>query len=75
MQFYGMDKFPFELLDVIDGDLNWEKFNTRKYVIELATYNDYHKVDMEDYIFNPGDKITLECDDVKKIRGSCKGSL
>lgn len=77
MQFYGMDKFPFTLLDVIDGDLNWEKFNTGKYIIEFATYNDYHKVDMEDYIFHPGDKITLECDDVKKeyevlARVACK---
>lgn len=80
MQFYGMDKFPFALLDVIDGDLNWEKFNTGKYVIELATYNDYHKVDMEDYIFHPGDKITLECDDVKKeyevlARVACKTKM
>jgi putative ABC transport system permease protein len=80
IQFYGMDKFPFILLDASEGDLNWDKFNTAKYVIEFAPYNDYHKVDIEDYKFNPGDKIVLECDGVKReykvlARAACKRGM
>ncbi|MBE5965561.1 MAG: ABC transporter permease [Lachnospiraceae bacterium] len=80
MQFYGMDKFPFSLLDVSEGDLDWEKFNTGKYAIEFSLYNDYHRVDAEDYKFNPGDKIVLEIDGVKReyevlARAACKRGM
>lgn len=61
MQLYGFEQFPFSLCNVIEGELDWEKFSTGNYVIEFASYNNNMEVYRDEYQFTPGDKITFEC--------------
>lgn len=59
---YGLDQLPFEKMEVLEGELDWEKFSTGKYVVvnwfglspeEGGTEKDWAK------FYDVGDKLTL----------------
>lgn len=56
---YGADDFPLMDLDLIDGELDYDKLMTGDYILEGVWLDDYNKVDMTTKNFEVGDKVTL----------------
>ncbi len=59
---YGLDRLPFEKMEVLEGELDWEKFSSGKYIIT----NWFGSVDGEGgadgsrvNFYNVGEKVTI----------------
>ncbi|HWQ43211.1 MAG TPA: ABC transporter permease [Desulfosporosinus sp.] len=60
---YGLDKFPFSRLRLVDGELDMEKLATGNYILEGVKTDDHGNVDMNSANHKVGDVITLTCGD------------
>lgn len=56
---YGAEDFPLMDLDLIDGELDYDKLMTGDYILEGVWLDDYSEVDMSTKNFEVGDKVTL----------------
>ncbi len=56
---YGMEDFPFENLEVIEGEIDMEKLKTGKYILEGITCDDDGNPYWETSHYDIGDKVIL----------------
>lgn len=64
IQAYGLDDFPASKLEVIDGEINWEKFKSGDYIILSPPIIDYD--DNNKSYYNVGNKIEIDFNGIKK---------
>lgn len=69
---YGVDELPFESMEISQGETDWEKFRTGKYVIVSSLYSDG---DLPYYL--PGETIAVDFPDgsVKEYEVMAVGDL
>lgn len=56
---YGLEDFPLGNLKVIDGEIDYEKLKTGKYILEGVQTDDNHNPIWETSHYNIGDTVTL----------------
>ncbi|MDO4541772.1 MAG: ABC transporter permease [Bacillota bacterium] len=56
---YGADDFPLLNLDLIDGELDYEKLMSGDYILEAVHLDDYNRPQAEYSHFKVGDKVTI----------------
>ncbi|MEW9053969.1 MAG: ABC transporter permease [Neobacillus sp.] len=56
---YGMDKFPFSRLKLVDGEIDTEKLATGKYILEGVWVDSRGHMDMDSMNHSIGDKVKL----------------
>ncbi|MDD2979414.1 MAG: ABC transporter permease [Hespellia sp.] len=57
---YGVDQNAFDMVDVYDGDISWEKFQSGDYVIVNAVNHEEDSDVYSDSFDEIGDKVTLD---------------
>lgn len=60
---YGLEKFPFSRLTLVDGELDAKKLASGAYVLEGVKQDDNGKTEPSSFSLRNGDKITLKCGD------------
>ncbi|MCO1604123.1 FtsX-like permease family protein [Desulfosporosinus nitroreducens] len=63
---YGLDKFPFSRLRLVDGELDADKLATGNYILEGVATDDHGNVEMNSANHKVGDVLRLTCGD--KVR-------
>lgn len=56
---YGLEDFPLSNLKVLEGEIDYEKLKTGKYILEGVQIDDNHNPIWETSHYNIGDTITL----------------
>ncbi len=56
---YGMENFPLNQLEVIEGEIDIEKLKTGKYILEGMICDDFDEPYWETSHYNIGDKVVL----------------
>lgn len=56
---YGLDDFPLGNLKVLDGEIDYEKLKTGKYILEGVVLDDDHSPIRETSHYDVGDTVTL----------------
>ncbi|MUG23042.1 FtsX-like permease family protein [Paenibacillus macerans] len=56
---YGLEELPLHLLTQIDGELDAEKLNSGKYILEGVGLDDYGRPEMETANYKVGEKLIL----------------
>ena len=56
---YGLENLPLERLEFIDGELDYEKLASGKYILEGIPLDDYNKPEMANKHFQVGDTVVL----------------
>lgn len=62
---YGIDKLIFDKMEILEGEIDWKKFKSGKYVITNASEWGGEDAEPVPY-YHPGEKVTLESPDGKK---------
>ncbi|MDE7270336.1 MAG: ABC transporter permease [Acetatifactor sp.] len=65
---YGLDDFPLERLEVLEGEIDWEKLHSGEYILSGVWLDDYNKPEWEAPNFDVGETVTLcnEADDTMR---------
>lgn len=64
MQLYGLEKLPLSRVEVYEGELDYEKLKTGKYIIEGALTDDDNNVHADTSHYKLGDIIKINVDGV-----------
>ena len=56
---YGLEDFPLGRLDVLEGEIDYEKLKTGNYILEGVTLDDHHNPKWETSHYQIGDMVTL----------------
>ena len=56
---YGLEDFPLGRLDVLEGEIDYEKLKTGDYILEGVTLDDHHNPKWETSHYQIGDMVTL----------------
>ena len=56
---YGLENLPLERLELIDGEMDYDKLASGKYILEGIKLDDYSKPIMDSKHFEIGDTVTL----------------
>ncbi|MGW9527953.1 ABC transporter permease [Paenibacillus terrae] len=56
---YGLEDLPLHRLQLIDGELDYSKLASGKYILEGVRLDDYDNPYMEQSIYKVGEKVTL----------------
>ncbi|MEK5261688.1 ABC transporter permease [Paenibacillus sp. FSL L8-0663] len=56
---YGLEDLPLHRLKLIDGELDYGKLASGKYILEGVILDDYDNPHMEESIYKVGEKVTL----------------
>ncbi len=56
---YGLEDFPLERLEVLEGEIDWEKLKSGDYILSGVWLDDYHEPLWEDPNFDVGETVTL----------------
>jgi len=59
LQLYGLDDFPLQQLDIVEGKLDMAKLKSGRYIIEGLGEDDYGQVYRNESHYAIGDKVTL----------------
>lgn len=62
MQLYGLEQLPLSRIDVYEGELDFEKLATGKYIIEGAATDDDNNVHFDTSHYNIGDTVKINVD-------------
>lgn len=62
LQLYGLEQLPLSRIDVYEGELDFEKLATGKYIIEGAATDDDNNVHLDTSHYAIGDKVTINVD-------------
>ena len=63
LQLYGLEDFPLSQMEIVEGELEPEKFKEGKYIIEGVQPDDNGKVDLKTTHYAIGDKVTVKLTD------------
>lgn len=55
---YGIDKLIFDKMEILEGEIDWKKFKSGKYVITNASEWGGEDAEPVPY-YHPGEKVTL----------------
>ncbi|WP_090738170.1 FtsX-like permease family protein [Paenibacillus sp. Mc5Re-14] len=56
---YGLEDLPLHRLKLIDGELDYDKLASGKYILEGVRLDDYDNPEMELSVYKVGEKVTL----------------
>lgn len=62
LQLYGLEKLPLSRIDVFEGELDYEKLATGKYMIEGVVVDDDNNIDPDTSHYSIGDKVSINVD-------------
>lgn len=62
LQLYGLEKLPLSRIDVFEGELDYEKLATGKYMIEGVFVDDDNNIDPDTSHYSIGDKVNINVD-------------
>lgn len=64
---YGLDDLPLERLEVLEGEIDWEKLQSGEYILSGVWLDDYSKPEWDAPNFDVGETVTLrnEADDTR----------
>ena len=59
MQLYGLEDFPLQQLDIVEGKLDMAKLSSGHYIIEGLGENDYGKIYWDESHYSIGDEVVI----------------
>jgi len=59
LQLYGLDDFPLQQLDIVEGKLDMAKLKSGRYIIEGLGENDYGQIYWDQSHFSIGDEVLI----------------
>lgn len=62
LQLFGLEKLPLSRIDVYEGELDYEKLATGKYIIEGVFTDDDNKIHPDTSHYSIGDKVNINVD-------------
>lgn len=56
---YGLEDFPLDNLEVLEGEIDYEKLRTGRYILEGVLLDDHHNPKWDTSYYKIGDTVTL----------------
>lgn len=59
LQLYGLEDFPFEQLNIVEGQLDLDTFKSGKYIIEAVEEDDYGRISWKTSRYKIGETVSI----------------